>query len=159
MDIYLLRSSQFFSRQSNPRDIWAELQLRTTEIRIHSYLSTLSQAGQPLVKKYKSPPLLCNFPPTLLIAKQHFTDKWFVTFDTFDQSDEKIWPDQKIPNLFPVENTLKDRWRGFVTFETLITILTIDDLDSWQYFLFNNREGSKNRKNCECCPVSQLIVR
>ena len=101
MDIYLLRSSHFFSRQSNPRDIWAELQLRTTEIRIHSYLSTLSQAGQPLVKKYKSPPLLCNFPPTLLIAKQHFTDKWFVTFDTFDQSDEKIWPDQKIPTYLP----------------------------------------------------------
>ena len=48
-----------------------------------------------------------------------------VTFETFDQSDEKTWPDPKKPTHLPtylptyvplLENTLKERSLGLVTF-------------------------------------------
>ena len=38
-----------------------------------------------------------------------------------DENDEEIWPDQKIHIYLP-KNTLKERWQGFVTFETLDSI-------------------------------------
>ena len=54
-----------------------------------------------------------------------------VTYETFDQSDEKTWPDQEIPTYLhtypptylptyvpPLENTLKERSKRLVTFET-----------------------------------------
>ena len=61
-----------------------------------------------------------------------------VTFETFDQSDEETWLDQKytqrqtyLPTyLPPLQNTLKEQSKRLVTFETLITILTIENLKS-----------------------------
>ena len=53
------------------------------------------------------------------------TIETFMTFMTFVQSDEVTWPDRK--NLCDV-----------VTFETLITIQTFENLNSWQSLLPDN---------------------
>ena len=88
-----------------------------------------------------------------------------LTFETFDHTDEKTWTGQKIPtclhtypltyiptylptyvpppthpptNLPPLENTLMERSWGLATFETVITILTIENLDRSQSLLPDN---------------------
>ena len=80
-----------------------------------------------------------------------------MTFETFDQSDEETWPDQQKDND---KDKYKDNdndndndnnkyiWgtpsksalapERLVTFETLITFLTIENLISWQSLLPDN---------------------
>ena len=58
-----------------------------------------------------------------------------MTFDTFDQSDEETLPDQKKYNDKDKDkDSDKDNPR-VVTFETLIKILTIENLNSLQSLL------------------------
>ena len=54
-----------------------------------------------------------------------------VTFETFDQSDEKTYLTKKyLPTCVPPsEKKLKELSWAFATFKTLITILTIENLD------------------------------
>ena len=47
-----------------------------------------------------------------------------VTFETFDQSDEDTWPDQQKDKDKDIERV---SWKRFVTLETLITFMKIDN--------------------------------
>ena len=64
-----------------------------------------------------------------------------MTFETFDQSVKKTWPDQKKPIYLPTYLPCDTRQScRLVTIETLITILIIENLNSWQSLLPDNQE-------------------
>ena len=54
-----------------------------------------------------------------------------------------IFDDNFLMTIFDDIETIFDNWKdspGDLTFETLITILTIENLNSWQSLLFYNQE-------------------
>ena len=73
-----------------------------------------------------------------------------MTFETFDQSDEETGPDQQTDNDKDkykdkdiekdkyIESTFKEQSLWLLTFETLITNLTIKNLNPWQSLLPDN---------------------
>ena len=68
--------------------------------------------------------------------------KRHVTIETFDQSDEETWPDQQKDN-----NKDKDNDKDIVTFETLITFLTIENsnLNIYSYpWIRSDRDSIRN---------------
>ena len=80
-----------------------------------------------------------------------------MTFETFVQSDEKKWHDQKIDkDKYKDEDNDKDndilrtppeQSERLVTFEIFVQ----SDEKTWH-------DQKTSQENCECCPVSQLIV-
>ena len=72
-----------------------------------------------------------------------------VTFETFDQTDDKTWhfQNRQWQWQLQLENTLKDQYERLVTFETLITFLTIENnnLNIHSYpWIKSDRDGIRN---------------
>ena len=74
-----------------------------------------------------------------------------MTFETFDQSDEETWPDQQKDNNKDKDN---DKDKHIVTFETLITFLTIENnnLNIQSYpWIKSDRDSIRNSCDVSVC--------